>query len=102
MAVPSQGMGAVGQAVEAANYSRQPERAFRKRTGNLKSFRDSQVRLQEGMIVEHNPTCGTFELFWPGFVKQLFDLGKRRDYESLRKLSGLITASIHACTLPTQ
>ena len=58
MAVPSQGMGAVGQAVEAANYSRQPERALRKRTGNLKSFRDSQVRLQEGMIVEHNPTCG--------------------------------------------
>jgi len=54
------------------------------------------------MIVEHNPTSGTFELFWPGFAKQLFDLGKRRDYESLRKFSGLITASIHACTLPPQ
>jgi hypothetical protein len=31
-------------------------RALRKRTGSLKILRDSQVRLQEGMIVEHNRT----------------------------------------------
>src|SRR5438876_7826699 len=31
-------------------------RALRKRTGSLKILRDSQVRLQEGLIVEHNRT----------------------------------------------
>ena len=31
MAVPSQGMGAVGQAVDAANYSRQPKRSASER-----------------------------------------------------------------------
>jgi hypothetical protein len=36
-------------------------RALRKRTGSLKILRDSQVRLQEGMIVEHNRTSGALE-----------------------------------------